>query len=78
MLEYDSDRIDISEGIDTDKTNKSNKCTLCHYWCFLHKNFTYGPYLFDGCYNMMQKSIDSKILILFTLKEMHTEFIFGI
>ena len=32
---------------------------LCHYWYFLHKNFSYGPYLCDGCYNMTQKSIDS-------------------
>ena len=58
MLEYD--RIDISEGIDHDKTNKSKKCMLCHYWYFLHKNFSYGPYLCDSCYNMTQKSMDSK------------------
>ena len=58
MLEYD--RIDISEGIDLNKTNKSKECMLCHYWYFLHKNFSYGPYLCDGCYNIMQKSTDSK------------------
>ena len=58
MLEYD--RIDISEGIDINKSNKSKKCMLCHYWYFLDKNFSYGPYLCDGCYNIMQKSIDSK------------------
>ena len=58
MLEYD--RIDISEGIDLNKTNKSKECMLCHYWYFLHKNFSYGPYLCDGCYNMTQKSIDFK------------------
>ena len=58
MLEYD--RIDISEGIDVDATNKSKECMLCHYWYFLDKNFSYGPYLCDGCYNIMQKSIDSK------------------
>ena len=56
MLEYD--RIDISEGIDADKTNKSKECMLCHYWYFLDKNFSYGPYLCDGCYNIMQKPID--------------------
>ena len=76
MLEYD--RINISEGIDVDKTNKSKECILCHYWYFLHKNFRHGPYLCNGCYNMPQKSMIFKILILFTLKEMHTEFIFGI
>ena len=58
MLEYD--RIDISEGIDVDKTNESKECMLFHYWCFLNKNFSYGSYLCDGCYNIMQKSIDSK------------------
>ena len=30
MLEYD--RIDISEGIDVDKTNLSKECELCDYW----------------------------------------------
>ena len=39
---------------------KSKECMLCHYWYFLHKNFSYGPYLCDGCYNMTQKSIDFK------------------
>ena len=58
MLEYE--RIDISEEIDINKTNKSKECMLCHYWYFLDNNFSYGPYLCDGCYNIMQKSIDSK------------------
>ena len=30
MLEYD--RIDISEGIDVNKTGLSKKCDICHYW----------------------------------------------
>ena len=58
MLEYN--RIDISEEIDVDKTNESKECMLCHYWYFLNKNFSYGPYLCDCCYNIMQKSIDTK------------------
>ena len=29
MLEHE--RIDISEGIDINKTNKSKECMLCHY-----------------------------------------------
>ena len=58
MLEYY--RVDISEGIDVDATNKSKECMLCHYWYFLDKNFSYGLYLCDGCYNIMQKSINFK------------------
>ena len=53
MLEYE--RIDISGGIDVDMSDKSKECMLCHYWCFLDKNFSYGPYLCDGCYNIVQK-----------------------
>ena len=30
MLEYD--RIDISEGIDVNKTNASKECDICHFW----------------------------------------------
>ena len=30
MLEYH--RIDISEGIDIDKTNASKECNIYHYW----------------------------------------------
>ena len=52
-LEYD--RIDISEGINIDMTNKSKERMLCHYYYFLHKKFSYGPNLCDGCYNIMQK-----------------------
>ena len=58
MLKYD--RIDISEGIDVDKTNKSKECMFYHYWYFLNKNISYGPYLCDGYYNMTQKHIDFK------------------
>ena len=67
MLEYD--RIDVSEGIDVDATNKLKECMLCHYWYFLDKNFSYGPYLCDGCYNIMQKSINFKNIAIVHVKE---------
>ena len=53
MLECE--KIDISDGIDVNKSDKSKECMLCHYWYFLDKSVSYGPYLCDGCYNMMQK-----------------------
>ena len=50
MLKYE--KIDVSERIDINKTNQSKECVYCHYWYFLDKNFSYGPYLCDGCYNI--------------------------
>ena len=58
MLEYE--RIDISDGIDVDMSDKSKECMLCHYWYFLDKTFSYGSYLCGGCYNIMQKCNELK------------------
>ena len=49
------ERIDFSDEIDVNESDKSKKCMLCHYWYFLDKSFSYGPYLCNGCYNMTQK-----------------------
>ena len=37
MLHYD--RIDVSEGIDVNKTSASKECIVCHCWYFLNKGF---------------------------------------
>ena len=66
MLKYD--RIDVSEGIDANKTNESKECMFCHYWYFLNKNFSYGPYTCDGCYDIVQRSIDSKNITIVHIK----------
>ena len=56
MLGYDG--IDVSEGIDINKTNASKKCDICHYWCFLNKNFHYEPCLCNGGYDLMHKAMN--------------------
>ena len=76
MLKYD--RIDISEGIDVNKTNESKECKFFHYWYFLNKNFSYGPYTCDGCYDIVQRSTDFKNIAIVHIKKVHTEFIFNI
>ena len=66
MLEYD--RIDISEGIDIDKTNKSKECNICHYWYFLDKNFSYEPYLCNECHDLMQNAMSFKNVAIVSIK----------
>ena len=63
MLEYD--RIDISEGIDINKCeNTSRRCSLCKFYCFLDKNFSYGPFLRTGCYDMSLKAVSMQNLTI--------------
>ena len=63
------EKIDISDGIDVDISDKSKECMLCCYWHFLNKSFSYGPYLCDRCYNMMQKCNKLKNIAIVHIKE---------
>ena len=47
MLYYD--RIDISEGIDPTKSNKSREWMTCHYFFFNH-GFKFQDYVCSGCH----------------------------
>ena len=61
MLKYD--RIDISEGININKCEETSRgCSLCKFYYFLDKNFKYGPYLCDGCYDMSMKAVSMQNL----------------
>ena len=64
MLVYEP--IDVSDGVDI---SNLKECMFCHYWYYLDKDFTYGPYLCDGCYNIMQKSIDLKNIAVVHIKK---------
>ena len=55
MLEYD--RIDISKGIDVNKTNLSKEYDICHYCFFEDIGFKYENYLCNGCHDLMQKAM---------------------
>ena len=62
MLEYE--KIGISEGIDVNKSNNSKECSVCHFWYFIDKNFNYGPYLCNGCYDMSIEVVSIKNLTI--------------
>ena len=49
MIQYE--RIDISEGIDFNETNKSVECMICHYWYFKDVGFKYQPYVCNRCHD---------------------------
>ena len=66
MLKYD--KIGITEGIDLNKTNKSRECMFCHYWYYLNKNFSYGPFTCNGCCNLVQRSDFKNIAIIYVKK----------
>ena len=42
---------------------------ICHYWYFLDNNFSYGQYLFNGCYNIILKSNNFKNIAIVYVKK---------
>ena len=56
MLYYD--RIDVSEGIDDNKTSGSKECDICHYWYFLDYSFKFQPNVYNSCHDLLMMSIN--------------------
>ena len=68
MLEYD--RINISEGIDINKTIASKECDICHYWYFKDISCKYEPYLCNDCHDLMQKGMSfNNVAIVYMVYE---------
>ena len=66
MLEYD--RIDISKGIHTKKTNASKERKTCHYWYFKDIGFKHEPHLCNGCDGLMPKAISFNNIAIVYIK----------
>ena len=66
MLEYD--RVNISEGIDINKTNASKQRDICHYWYFSDKYFNYERYLYNGFHDLIQKSMSFNDVAIVSIK----------
>ena len=49
MIQYEI--INISEGIDFNKTISSKNCMICHYWYFRGTGFRYQTYVCNGCHD---------------------------
>ena len=51
MLQYK--KIDVSEGIDVNKTRLSKECMLCHYWFFKDVWFKFEEHVCNGCHDLL-------------------------
>ena len=63
------DRIDISEGIDFNKTCVSKECDFCHYLYFKDIGLKYEPNLCNGCHILMQKAMIFNNVAIVYVKE---------
>ena len=68
MLQYE--KIDVSEGIDVNKTSASKECELCHYWFFKDIGFKFEEHVCNKCHDLLT--------IAYSLKNIATSLLMGI
>ena len=62
------DRIDVSEGIDANKTIASKECDVFHYWYFLNNSFKFQLNVSNRCYDLLMMSINRSDIALLSIK----------
>ena len=66
MLQYK--KIDVSEGIDTNKTSASKECMLCHYWYFKDVGFKFEPHVCNKCHDVLMTAYELKNIAILNVK----------
>ena len=66
MLQYE--RINVSERIDIDKSNKSKETMLCHYWYFKNIGFKFQPYACNRCHDLSMMIYDLEDFMVLNIR----------
>ena len=66
MLQYE--RINVSEGIDINKSNKSKECMICHYWYFKDIGYKFEPYVCKRCLVMSMIAYELESIAILNVK----------
>ena len=66
MLHYN--KIDVSEGIDINKLNKSKECMICHYWYFKDIGYKYKPCVCNGCRDISMMAYELENIAILNVK----------
>ena len=61
-------RIEASEGIDVNETIASKECDICHYWCFLNKDFKFEPNVCNSCHDLLMMSMNLSDTAILNIK----------
>ena len=66
MLQYQ--KIDVSEGIDLNKTIASKECELCHYWFFKGIGFNFEEHVCNKCHDLLTMAHSLKDIPILSTK----------
>ena len=66
MLRYQ--KINVSEGIDVNKTSASKEYELCHYWFFKDIGFKFEEHVCNKCHDLLTIAYSLKDIAILNAK----------
>ena len=63
------DRNNVSKETDVNKTGTSKQCDICHHWYFSNKRFTFQPYVFNRCHDLLMMSMNFSDIAILNIKD---------
>ena len=66
MLQYEI--VDVSEGIDVNKTSVLKECELCHYWFFKDIGFKFEEHVCNKCHDLLTIAYSLKDIAILNAK----------
>ena len=66
VLQYE--KIDISEGININKTSALKECELCHYWFFKDVGFKFEEHVCNECHDLLTMVYSLKNIAILSAK----------
>ena len=66
MLRYE--KIDVSEGTDSDKTSASKECMLCHYWYFKDIGYKFESNVCNKYHDVLMTAYKLKNIAILNVK----------
>ena len=73
MLRYE--KIDVSEGIDTNKISASKECMRCHYWYFKDVGLKLEPHVCNKCHDVLMTAHELKIIAILNVKRVSFRYV---
>ena len=72
------DTIDVSEGIDVNKTSASKECDICHYLYFFNCSFKFQPNVCNRSHDLSMMSINLSDIAILNIKDCDYSFIISL
>ena len=66
MLQYEI--VDVSEGIDVNKTSVLKECELCHYWFFKDIGFKFEEHVCNRCHDLLTMAYSLENIAILSAK----------